>query len=137
MPNGSDLTLSGFRALEEPLQKVDGIIRRFAESIQATIQENYHGHPSRSVIVESQDGIRRSISIQLVKPTAQSRRSGYNYAFTLGAGKKIGGQAYQWHCIFRERKTIPAGKRELTNLLGQCWKKVRSVREADLEPVVA
>jgi hypothetical protein len=136
MANGTELSWLEFRKLEEPLRDMDYALHDFAERIGAEIEANYHARPSRTILVRTTDGIDRSIHIFPSKqePDIQWSEKNTVYLFRLGAEKRDRRQTFGWDRVFKKLSRLPKNKKEQTQLLEQCWKKIVSVEEKDLIP---
>ena len=61
-----DLSERQFQELEEPLKVLDPALAKLAMEIGYAIEKNYHGQPSRRLIIEATDGTTKQISISPV-----------------------------------------------------------------------
>jgi hypothetical protein len=124
-----------FQKLERPLKSIDGIIQSFAQVLGARVEMNYHGQPSRSVLLKSIDGITRKLQIspRLLNLQTGWEHGNYVYSFSTRAWKDVKGGRYISEPFKTEVEKIPTNQTEIIALLSSCWRQVQSVTKDDLK----
>lgn len=135
MPNGSDLTEAQFQRLEAPLRRIDATVERFAAHIGGRVERNYHGQPSRSILLDTQDRITRKLQISpcLLSSKRSGERGDYRYLFSVMAWKDGPTGRLFWSKTTAKLRAIPREQSKLQVILASSWQQVQAVAESEMK----
>jgi hypothetical protein len=124
-----------FEKAEQPLVHVERVLAAFAEQIGGRLDVNYHGRPSRNIMIDGKDEIVRKIELTttLVQPEKGWVDGNWQYNLTLHAWKDVTAGRMNWHSRIAKFDASQLRTVDLENLLPRLWSDLNQVGEEQMQ----